>query len=350
MNPSRGQIFTRTIKALGVAKGDASGAVAYAESQNWSNVRDVVTSIKAAVSAESISDYALPTPAAFDLSEFIRPLTIIGRLVGLRRVPARVRMIAATSGSGAFWSGEKNPRPLTRMTFQGSTLEPLSVVAMLVTTVELLRSSAPSAESILSRDLASAAVQAMDQAFIDPANAGIDNVKPAAVTNGVSAIHSSGASLAGIDADLALLIQALSDAGSDLQFATFVLRPRTALYLSGLRGTGGALAYPGMGVKGGTLAGLPALVSAASPSDVGSPQEGGEITLLDPSQILVTDDGAGKVEVSEQTSIAMVDNPAAPASMVSMWQTESVCLRSVRYANWQRVRPGMAQVLDAVAY
>jgi HK97 family phage major capsid protein len=348
MNPTRGQTFVRTIKSLGVARGDPAGAMAYAQGQNWANERDVVASIKATVTPLGTDNYPLPTPAASDFAEFIRPLTIIGKLTGLRGVPARVRVIAATSGSTAYWSGERNPRPISRMTFAGDTLEPLSVIAMLVTTTELLRSSSPSAESILSRDLAFAAVQAMDQAFIDPANAGSAGVKPASITNGATTIHSSGNSLANIDSDLALLIEALADAGSDLTWATFILRPRTALYLSLLRGTGGALAHPGMSVKGGTLAGLPAIVSAASPSDVGSPQEGGEITLLDPSQIIVVDDGGSALEISRQTALAMSDSPTSPTTLVSMWQSEAAALKITRWANWQRCRAGMAQVLDQV--
>ncbi len=346
-----GSTFVRTVKALGVARGDAVGAMAYASSQNWGNAHEIVASIKAAVTAERTSDYLLPTPAQSDFAAFIRPQTILGKLIGLRRVPSRVRVIAATSGSTAFWSGEAAPRPMSRMTFSGSTLEPLSIVAMLVTTAELLRSSSPSAESILSRDLAAAAVQAADETFIDPANAGIAGVKPAAITNGVTAIHSAGSTLANLDSDLALLIEALSDAGSDLSFATFVMRPRTALWLSGLRGSGGTLAYPGMGVKGGTLLGLPAIVSAAVPSSVGSPAEGGNITLLDPSQVEYLDEGAGAIEVSEHGSVQMSDVPGSGATtLTSLWQTDSACLKTTRYLGWQAVRSGMAQLVDQVAY
>ncbi len=193
---------------------------------------------------------ALPTPSEFDFSEFIRPLTILGKLSGLRRVPARVRQIAATAGSTAFWSGQANARPISRITLTGDVIEQLSCIAMLVTTRELLMSSSPSAESVLSRDLAAAIVQAMDSAFINSSNSGVAGVTPAAVTYGTTAIHSSGSSLANIDGDLNLITEALSDAGSNLQFATWVLRPRTAIYLSGLRGSGGALAFPQMTVKG----------------------------------------------------------------------------------------------------
>jgi HK97 family phage major capsid protein len=333
--------------------------MAYAQSQNWPNAREVVESLRrhemvkmAAVSPIGTSDYALPTPAAFDFADFIRPLTIIGRLPGLRRVPSRTRLIAATSGSSAYWSGERNPRPISRATFAGSTLEPLSVIATLVVTRELLTSSTPDAESVLSRDLAAATVQAMDQAFIDPSNAGIAGVMPASITSGVTKIHSSGSTLAAIDNDLPILVQAAADAGSDLVYGAWVMRPRTWLFLKQLRGTSGAPAFPGLtSVRGGgELLGFPVIVSAASPSDVGSPAEGGDITFLDASQILVADDGASAFEVSTQTSLAMADNPTAPSTVVSMFQTESAALKITRYANWQRCRNGMAQVLDQVAY
>lgn len=351
MNPMRGLCAVRTIKSLAVG-GSATGAIAYAQSQGWPNVMDVLASIKAVVTQVGTDDMALPTPAAADFAEFIRPLTILGKIAGFRRVPARVRLISATAGSSASWVGERNPRPLSRMTFAGDVTEALSVVGILCVTKELMRSSAPSAESILSRDLAAAAVQMMDATFIDPANAGTTGVKPAAITHGVTALHSAGNTLANIDSDLALLIQALSDAGSDLSMATFVMRPKTALYLARLRSASGELAYEDMTVKGGTLLGLPAIVSASVPTVVGSPGAGNSsIMLLDPSQILVADDNNGAIEVSENAALQMESEPAGgPTSVVSMFQTESVALKITRYANWQRVRAGMAQVLDQVAY
>jgi HK97 family phage major capsid protein len=353
MNPSmRGLTAIRTLKALAIANGSSTGATAYAQSQGWGNVHDVLASIKATVTQVGTDDMALASPAAFDFAEFVRPLSILGKITGFRRVPARVRMIHATAGSSAYWAGERNPRPISRMTFVGDTLEALSVIGILVATKELMRSSAPSAESILSRDLAAAAVYALDLALIDPENAGVTDVKPASVTSGVTALHSAGATLANIDADLALLIQALSDAGSDLSMATFVMRPKTALYLARLRSASGDLAYPGMGAKGGVLLGLPAITSAAVPVSTGSPGSGNSsITLLDPAQITVADDNNGAIDVSENTALQMESTPAGgPTAVVSMFQTESVALKITRYANWQAVRPGMAQVLDGVTY
>jgi HK97 family phage major capsid protein len=353
MNPYRGQTFVRAIKSLGVARGDVQGAVAYAQSQAWPNARDVIASIRAAaVPATDTSDMTPASPAESDFSDFIRPMTILGKLTGLRRAPSRVRMIAATTGSTAFWSGESNPRPISRATMEGEAIEPLSVTAILVTTRELLRSSAPAAEQILSRDLANAAVAALDVAFIDPANAGDPGVKPASITDGVTPLVSSGTTLSLIDADLQALIDALSFAGSDLQFATWIMRPRTATYLARLRGTGGAPAFPQMSAKGGVLLGLPAITSAHVPVEVGSPGFGdSSITLLDPSQVLVADDGGSALQVSEGGALQMEDAPGSGAqSLVSLWQTDAAGLKTTRYANWRRVRDGMAQVLTVVQY
>lgn len=342
MITDRGSIAVRTIKSLGVARGDAGNAEAFAAGQDWQNSRDVIASLKSAVESVGTDNLAPPTPASFDFAEFIRPQTIIGRLTGLRRVPSRVRLISAITGSAAFWSGERQPRPISSMAFAGETLAPLSVTAMLIVSQELLRSAAHSAESILSLDLGRAIVSALDAAFIDSTNAGIADVMPAGIGYGAAPFHSSGNTVALIDADLALLIAAISAAGSDLTFASWIMRPATALYLAGLRSASGDLAYPGMSAKGGVLIGLPAITSAAVSTT---------ITLIDPAQVLVADDGGGALEVSRQASVEMETAPGSPATtLVSLWQNNLACLKLSRYVNWQRVRDGAVQILDQVAY
>ena len=351
--PNRGMLAVRTFKALAIAKGDPASAVAYAKSQNWLDTDLMEQSIQmAAVTATGTDNVGRPSPAAFDFSEFIRPFTILGKLTGLRRVPSRTRLISATSGSTAYWSGERAVRPISRSTLEGSTLEPLSLIAMLVVTNELLQSSAPTAESVLSRDLAAAVVSALDLAFIDHTNAGVAGAKPAGIAYGTTPIVSAGATLANIDSDLGLMVTALSNAGSDLQFATWIMAPRTALYLARLRGTGGDRAYPGISVKGGELLGLPVVISANVVQEGGSPGFGDlSITLLDSSQVLYADDGATAVEVSRVTSVQQESAPTqGAAAMVSMFQTDSAVLRITRWANWLRCRAGMAQILSGVVY
>lgn len=150
----------------------------------------------------------------------------------------------------------------------------------------------------------------------------------------------------------------LAAAGSDMQFGTWVMQPKTHLSLSRQRGSGGALAYPGLTVRGGTLLGLPVIVSAAYPDEAGSPTTR-SIALLDPSRILLIDDGAGSFDVSDRVSIQMDDSTsqkssatAAGTTLVSMFQTDSLALKVVRHVNWKVLGTAgaAAQVLTSVTY
>ncbi len=225
---------------------------------------------------------------------------------------------------------------------------------MAVVTKELVRSNDPTAEAVLSRELARAAVARLDVSFIDPTNSGVTDTTPASVTSSATPIPSGGSSLSAIDSDLGGAINALDAAGSDLAFAHWVMRPKTALYLSRLRGTGGALAYPGITVKGGVLLGLPVVVSAHI-TNVGSPPES-FIALVDASQITVVDDNETEITTSTNASIQMDNSPTVDAaagtgaSLVSMFQTESIALKAVRTVNWRLNRSGMAQVIREVTF
>lgn len=359
LNAHRGRLTIRYLKALAACQGRPELVPSFAAGQGWRGDEAlVVETAKAAISATGTSAVPLPTPVSVDFAEFVRPQTILGRLQGLRRVPPRTRMVAATGSTTAYWIGEAQPAPISRMTFTtNDTLQTLWLAAVAVTTRELLTSSSPSAESILSRDLAAAAVAALDSAFIDPDNAGTANVKPASITNGVTPITSTGATLSAIDTDLEDVVMALSDAGSTLEFATWIMRPRTAVYLSRLRGTGGALAFPGMTARGGTLLGMPAITSTGVPVESGSPGDGdSSIVLLDPSQILLADDGGGDIELSMHGSLQMLDNPTndaatpTPTTMVSLFETDSAAIKVRRNMNWRARNAGMVQRIALVAY
>ena len=313
-NPDRGLLSVRMIKSLAIAKGEPSAAVAYAQSQNWIDADLMAESISmSAVTGTGRSDFATVSPASFDFSEFVRPFSILGKLNGVRRAPSRTRLISATSGSTAYWAGERNTVPISRATLAGVSLEPLAVTAMVITTAELLQSSAPTAESILSRDLAKAVTAAIDLAFVDHLNSGAGGTKPAGIAYGTTPLVSAGSSLANIDSDLGLMVTALSNAGSDLQFATWIMGTRSAPYLARLRGTGGDRAFPGISVKGGELLGLPVIVSTNLPTEGGSPGFGDALILLvDASQILVVDDNATDVSVAHSANVQMDDAPVIP--------------------------------------
>jgi HK97 family phage major capsid protein len=346
----RGLTFGKYLRALTVAKGDLLAAAAFAEGRGpqWS---DVAIHLRGAVAPlSSINSNDLAYPVAQDFAEFLRPQTLVGRMVGLHRVPFNCRLIRVATGGTAGWVGEGTPIPVGALDLDsGETLAFTKIAAVHVVTSELARSSSPSVELVLSRDMAAAAALAADIALTDPTNNGIANVKPASITFGASSIVSSGGTVAAIDADLKFALAVLNDSHVGLDAAYWMLSPKTAVYLSLLRGTAGDLAYPTVTARGGTLAGLPVLTSAAL-MDESSPTES-IIVLAAASEIMIADDGASSVTVSEHAAVEMTDAPQGGAQqLVSFFEHGLVGLMSQRTICWQPRRPGAVAVIGQVQY
>lgn len=333
----KGELVGKFCRALLVAQGDISSAHAFAQGQGpaWREVAFALKAIDPSSVGEGAGAPTLASPIAADLQDAVRPLTLIGRMTALRRVPHNVRLISAASGTTGAWAGENKPMPLSVMNFDATSLQPLSVHALAAITQELARSSAPSADLAIARDVVAACAAAADEAFIAPENAGTANVKPESVTHAGTTHTSSGNSLSAIDADLRAAVGVLDTANANIDSAVWVLRGRSAAYLSTLRGSGGSLAYPDMGLRGGTLLGLPALVTNAVPMDSDSPTES-SISLLCASEVWIADDGEARVEMAQHADLQMDDAPVqGAAQMVSVWQHGLLALRTTRYLDWR---------------
>ena len=242
-----------------------------------------------------------------------------------------MRTLTAT-GAAAHWTGEGQLKPLSPIVYSADALSPLKVVALTVATMETLRDTSPAAEALIRADLMRATAEKLDMAFIDPANAGIPDVTPASVTNGVTPIPAT----ASPAADLTDLF---NDFDGDLEAAYLVMHPTDAVSLAGPT-------YPNIGARGGTLAGIPVIVSRSVPQ--------GTIVLLDPTGIALGE-GPATGRVSTLGDVLMADagtmastgigSPSGPvpATMVSLWQTNLVALLAERAVNWSRRAPRLGQ-------
>ena len=129
------------------------------------------------------------------------------------------------------------------------------------------------------------------------------------------------------------------------------MSPTIATALSLARGSGGDLAYPGMGANGGELIRLPVLVSGLVQPD----SDGGLISLLDASSITFTED-APNLSVSRNASIEMSSTPtgdgttptAASQAIVSMYQAECSALLASIPCNWKLRHADCVQVIGGV--
>lgn len=350
-----GMGFTRFVRCLGIARKSGQDLLQVAEQLYGQRDPEMVGIIKANVIAHNtVTDAALiGNEGGFaDFVEYLRPMTILGRfgtngIPALRRVPFRVPLITQTGGAVGYWVGEGKPKPLTKITWTNRELAPLKAANIAVATMELLRDSSPSAETLLRDDLATAIAAVLDTAFIDPANAGTATVKPASITYDITPVPSSGNDAAAIRADVQAAMAGFIAANNPLQAGVWIMSATTALALSMMRTALDQPEFSGITMNGGTFFGLPVIVSQYVTDYV---------VLANASDIYFGDEGGVSVDMSTEASLQMLDNPTndvvtpTATSLVSMFQTNSVAFRAERTVNWMRRRDSGVQVIEDVTW
>ena len=345
--------FARYAMVMAKAKGNIMHAAQIAQNV-YGDDHSLNGIMKAAVDAGTTTD---PTWAGAlvdyqnysgDFIEYLRPATILGKfgqgsVPGLRRVPFNVRIAGQTSGGSAGWVGEGKAKPLTKFDFNAVQLGFTKVAGISVLTDELIRFSNPAAEALVRDGLRDAIVERLDKDFIDPAKAAVAGVSPASITNGVVAITATAGNTAdAARADLQKLFGAFIAAGQAPTQGVFIMSSVAALNLSLLQNPLGQSEFAQMTMNGGVLGGLPVIVSDYVPA--------GTVILANASEIYLADDGVVTIDVSREASLEMSDapahssDPATGASLVSMFQTNSVAIRAERFINWAKRRTA------AVAY
>lgn len=371
--------FTRYAMCLAGAKGDVGRAFAIAKNAIPHSERvvnflkfqaetgETVEGLyrKTAVAGGTTTDSTWAAPLvdyqnfAGDFVEYLRPQTILGKfgmgnVPSLRRIPFNVRITGQTSGGTGYWVGQGAPKPLTKFDFNATELKWAKVAAISVITDELARFSSPSAEALVRQGLADALRARLDIDFIDPTKAAVANVSPASITNGLVAISSSGSDADAIRADLRALWAPFIAANISPTTAVYIMSATTALALSLMVNTLGQPEFPGITMNGGTLLGVPVIVSEYADNTAGS--QGGLVILVNAADVWLADDGGFTLDASREASLQMDDAPTnnastgTGASLVSMFQTNSIALRAERYVNWQLRRSAGAAYLDAVTW
>ena len=280
--------------------------------------------------------------------EYLRETTIIGKfgtgnIPSLRRIPFNVTIKESTLPGTGYWVGEGSAKPLTSFGFTSQTLTWNKVAAIAVLSEELIRFSTPSAE-VLVRNLLAEALQArLDTDFIDPTKAAVTEVSPASILNGVTnTFASSAVTSQEIMGDLKALVGYFIAAKIPLDNLVWIMRQSMSTALSMQVSTLGDKDFPDMTPTGGTLIGFPVIASQFVPLGIAA--------LVAANEIYLADDGGFNVTASREASLQMdnaptmvvgdTSSPSQPVgvSVVSMFQTNSVAIRSERFINWARRR------------
>jgi HK97 family phage major capsid protein len=300
---------------------------------------------KSAVAAATTLDatWASPLspirPFADAFVALLRPRTIVGRIPNLREVPANVSVSAQTTGGVYAWVGQGAPVPVTKSDYTTVTLPASKVGGIIAVSEELAELGTPSAINTLREEMIAGCAQFIDQQFVDPAKAVVTDVSPASITNGASTTASAGTNQANANTDMQVLISNFYASNPDAENAVILMSAPNAVAIA--RATN----QPTLGARGGSIWGIPVIVSASV---------GARLIAFDANQVLLADDGGLSVDVSKSALVQMDSSPADPTVsgtvLISLFQKNLVGLKITRMIAWKRVATSAVYYISAAAY
>src|SRR5690606_7176247 len=119
-------------------------------------------------------------------------------------------------------------------------------------------------------------------------------------------IPSVGTDSAAVRADIQALFASFIAANNAPTSGVWVMQATTALALSLMQNPLGQAEFPGISMTGGTLFGLPAIVSEYVPDGI--------VALVNASDIYVGDEDGVDVSMSTEASLQMDDSPDNPTT------------------------------------
>jgi HK97 family phage major capsid protein len=305
---------------------------------------------KAAVAVGTTTDatWAGPLVVTQPLNEFLellRPRTLLGRIPGLRQVPFNVSVPSQTTGGTYGWVGQNKPKPVTKADYATVTVPFAKAAGIIVLSEELVTLSTPSAEALVREEMIAGMGAFLDVQFNDPAVAVAANVSPASITNGAATAAASGVTAAAAKLDLAGRVAVFTAANIPLDGSVWLMSDSNAFGLSMSMNALGQPLFPGMSAQGGTLFGMPVIVS----NNVST-----RVILVHAPSILFADEGGVRIDVSREASVqldsAPTDTVDATTVYVSLWQRNLIGLKAERMITWIRARTAAVTYLTAAAY
>lgn len=347
----KGLGFTRAIIALANCKGNRYEAVEFSK-QRWPDQFDGISGI---IKAEQLPGTVTGTTWAAPLMqssqrlvgeyiEMLRPASIVGRLT-VRKVPFNVTVPVQNGGGTYGWVGENKPKPVSGLSLATAVVRLTKIAGIIPYTKEALRLSDPSIEMVVRNDMIAGSARFMDAQFVDPAVHESISVNPPSITDQIVPTPASGLTTTFLRNDLKNIMGKFVANNEDLTAAVFLMSGSIALNISMMRNALGQKEFPDITATGGTLEGIPVIVS----NNVGA-----RIILVNPSEILFAEDpGGASIDISEEASVVMTTTPEASpqaTSLVSFWQNNLVGLRIDLWVSWKRGLTSAVEYISSASY
>jgi hypothetical protein len=304
----------------------------------WTFGDDVVARQKAAVAAGTTLDsgWALPLAdyqvLASAFLESLRNFGCFDRLLpSMRKVPFRTRIGASTVGVTGATVPQASVKPISRLTLSSTQIDEIKVAAILIVTDELARFGDAAAGNLFATELSNAIAVATDTEFVAQLTSGATSF----TSNGVTAEHTR--------VDLrGLLANITTGARSQLFLLTTSSIARS---LSVLHTNAGEAAFEDATYNGGSISGIPIVVSDGVPS--------GTMLLVDATQLAAASDSI-TLDSSREALLQLDTAPDSPVvastPQISLFQMDMVGLRAERTIGIEKLTTTGVSVVTGVAY
>ncbi len=290
--------------------------------------------------------YAAPLVYAQNVvSEFVNllwPMSVMGRIQGLRRVSFNSRIPRETSTVAVEWVGEGRAKPVGALAFDTVSITFAKCALIVGITDELARFSNPNVE-VLARDtLANGITKFVDEQFLS-ATAAVTNVSPAGILNGADTDAASGTDATAVIHDMRQILAHYQVNNIPTDGLAVIMQPVLASSIASIYTTLGVPYFPNITGTGGNVLGLQVITSNNVPS--------GYIISMNPASVAVADEGGLQIDVSREASVELEDNPTTSAyHLLSAFQANLVFVRAERYISWVRLRSKGVFYLTSAAY
>ena len=273
----------------------------------------------------SSHDMGIWADASAGFIEAVNARSVLGRIEDALRVPLfHKSAIESVTSAGAGWVKEGRAIPVRRSIYSAIAGLPSRKVASLVVMSSEVATT-PLASNAIGAELTRAVVEVMDRTFLS-ADAATD-AAPAGIWAGALEVTSTGTTPEQLAADITGMIAAQHVNGGQPMGSVWIVP-------TGLWAT---LTLSKVADAGGTLAGLPVIVSEACT----------QLTLLAARQLVIVQGNLVELTTStdatlEQDTAPTGDIPpptGATATLVELFQTDSVALKATLRVNWAVAGP-----------
>lgn len=348
--PKPGIVAARMVRAVAAGKGHSGAAIDFAKGL-WGEDDPATKGLITGIAADG--GVLVHTEYSDEIIELLRPKTAF-RLLAPTPIPMDTGVMEisrVSGGASSQYIGEATAQNASAMTFDDLRLVWKKLKTVVPLSNELVMSSSPRADQIVLNDMTNAMAEREDTAFIrDTGNLGTPKgvrywAQAANITASAAADDGSAPTLAEVETDIRVALGFLEDNDVRMLQPGWMMSPRSRRYVSFLRGSQDAIAFPDMRQNPPTLMGFPVGLTNNIPNNLGGNTRESELYLVDFADVVIGEMSTLSVSVSQE---ATYTNSAGQT--VSAWDRDETVIKVLQHHDMVVRHPESVAVITDIPY